>query len=150
MTPDAALELSIEQLINALNKKLFMECSRVHSEMQPMSRALVTTLSAEVRRRSQWLRGPQVLTIYFTGRWSRTKSQRRSTRSDYPEEFTATCESYASRSPHILRHLRLRHRSKADRNLDPRLSILAQIHRFKSQELDVHNNRVETIGTSVS
>jgi len=49
MIPEAALELSVEQLISALNKKLFMEYARVHGEMPPMSRALVATLSAEVR-----------------------------------------------------------------------------------------------------
>ena len=79
MTPDVVLELSIEQLIDALNKKLFMECARVHSVMPPMSRSLVATLSAEVRRRSHELKGPQVLTIYFTGRCSRGTSQRRFT-----------------------------------------------------------------------
>ena len=79
MTPGVALELSIEQLIDALNKKLFMECARVHSVMPPMSRSLVATLSAEVRRRSHELKGPQVLTIYFTGRCSRGTSQRRFT-----------------------------------------------------------------------
>jgi len=48
MTPDATLELSIGQLIGALNKKLFMECARVQSAMPPMSRALATTLTTEV------------------------------------------------------------------------------------------------------
>ena len=48
MVPDAALELSVEQLISALNKKLFMECTRVQREMPPTSRALVATLTAEV------------------------------------------------------------------------------------------------------
>lgn len=45
MTPDAILELSIEQLIGALNKKLFMEYSRVQSVM---SRSQSVTLAAEV------------------------------------------------------------------------------------------------------
>ena len=49
MTPDAILELSIEQLIRALNKKLFMEYTRVGLAMPPMSRTLVATLAAEVR-----------------------------------------------------------------------------------------------------
>jgi len=49
VVPDAALELSVEQLISALNKKLFMECTRVQAAMPPMSRALVATLTAEVR-----------------------------------------------------------------------------------------------------
>ena len=55
MVPDAALELSVEQLISALNKKLFMECTRVQPGIPPMSRALVATLTTEVR--SQDLRG---------------------------------------------------------------------------------------------
>ena len=55
MTPDAALELSIEQLIGTLNKKLFMECVRVQSATPPRSRALVATLTTEVR--SQKLKG---------------------------------------------------------------------------------------------
>ena len=46
--PDAALELSIEQLIGALNKKLFTECARVQSSMSPISHALVATLTSEV------------------------------------------------------------------------------------------------------
>ena len=49
MSPDAALELSIEQLIATLNKKLFAECTRVQSAMPPTSRALVATSTAEVR-----------------------------------------------------------------------------------------------------
>ena len=49
MTPDATLELSIEQLIGALNKKLLIECARVGLAMPPMSRTLVATLTAEVR-----------------------------------------------------------------------------------------------------
>ena len=56
MVPDATLELSIEQLIGALNKKLFMECTRVKSVTLPtLSRALVATFTAEVR--SQDLKG---------------------------------------------------------------------------------------------
>ena len=49
MALEAALELSIEQLISALNKKIFMECTRVQSVMPPTSRALVATLTTEVR-----------------------------------------------------------------------------------------------------
>ena len=55
MTPDSALELSIEQLIGVLNKKLFMECVQVQSAMPPMSRAQAVTMTAEVR--SQELEG---------------------------------------------------------------------------------------------
>jgi len=49
MTPDSALELSIEQLIGTLNQKLSMECTRVRSAIRPTSRALVAKLTAEVR-----------------------------------------------------------------------------------------------------
>ena len=49
MVPDAALELSIEQLISALNKKLFMEYAQVQSEISPTSRVPVATLTAEVQ-----------------------------------------------------------------------------------------------------
>ena len=49
MTPDMALELSVEQLISALSKKLLMECARVRPPTTQISRALVATLSAEVR-----------------------------------------------------------------------------------------------------
>ena len=49
MTLDAALSLSVEQLITALNKKIFMECTRVQSTISPISRALVPGLTAEVR-----------------------------------------------------------------------------------------------------
>ena len=49
MASNAALELSVEQLISALNKKLFMECTRVQVAMPPMSQALVATLNAEVQ-----------------------------------------------------------------------------------------------------
>ena len=49
MNPEVALELSVEQLISALNKELFMEYTRAQSAISPTSRALVATLSAEVR-----------------------------------------------------------------------------------------------------
>ena len=49
MTLDPVLELSLEQLVRALNKKLLMECTRVQSAMPPPSRALVVTLTVEVR-----------------------------------------------------------------------------------------------------
>lgn len=51
MTPDAALELSVEQLIDALNQKLFMECTQARAAMPPRSRALAATLTAKVRSR---------------------------------------------------------------------------------------------------
>ena len=49
MTLDSVLELSVEQLIRALNKKPFMEYTGVQSRVPPTSRALVATLTAEVR-----------------------------------------------------------------------------------------------------
>jgi len=49
IVPDAALELSVEQLISALDKKLFMEYARVQAALPLMSRALMATLSAEVQ-----------------------------------------------------------------------------------------------------
>jgi len=49
MVPNAALELSVEQLISALNKELFMECTRVQTAMPPKSQAPVATLTAEVQ-----------------------------------------------------------------------------------------------------
>ena len=49
MLPNAAPELSIQQLIDALNKKLSAECARVRSAVPPISRALVATLTSEVR-----------------------------------------------------------------------------------------------------
>jgi hypothetical protein len=55
MTPDAALELSLEQLIGVLDKKLFMECTRLQSMLPPMSGAMVATLAADVR--SQGMKG---------------------------------------------------------------------------------------------
>jgi len=51
---DAALELSIEQLIGALNKKLFVECAGVQSMMLPTSPSLVAKLASEV-----WSREPK-------------------------------------------------------------------------------------------
>jgi len=49
MVPDAALELSVEQLISALNKKLFMEYTQVQAGIPPIPRARVATFTAEVR-----------------------------------------------------------------------------------------------------
>ena len=49
MKPDVALKLSVEQLIRTLNKKLFMECTRVQSAIPPTSRDMVATLTREVR-----------------------------------------------------------------------------------------------------
>ena len=48
MSLDSVLELSVEQLIKALNEKLFMECKRVQLTIPPISRGLVTKLTSEV------------------------------------------------------------------------------------------------------
>ena len=48
MSLDVALELSIEQLISALNKKIFMEFTKIQSRAAPASRTLVAGLTAEV------------------------------------------------------------------------------------------------------
>ena len=45
MMLDTVLELSVEQLVGVLNKKLFTECTWVRGEMPSMSRALVATLT---------------------------------------------------------------------------------------------------------
>ena len=49
MALDVALELSVEQLISALNKKLFIEFTGVRSKVPPVSRTSVAALTAEVR-----------------------------------------------------------------------------------------------------
>jgi len=53
MIPDIVFELSIEQLISVLSKKLSMECKRVKSSMPHVSRNLVAALAAEVRTSEQ-------------------------------------------------------------------------------------------------
>jgi len=148
MASDTTPELSIEQLISALNQRLFMECERVQSAMPPVSRSLVAKLTCEVQSQDP-IGKPRTLTIPFTGQCSRETSQGRPTRDCYFKELTATCEPSPSGSPRIMRHLRLRHRSEADPPLDSCLSILAEVHQFQSEELGVDINRVEAIGTSV-
>ena len=49
IVPDVAHELSIEQLIEALNKKLFTEFTGIQPAMPPVPRVLVAKLTAEVR-----------------------------------------------------------------------------------------------------
>ena len=49
MIPDIVFELSVEQLIGVLNKKLSMEFTRVQTSMPHVARALVAELAAEVR-----------------------------------------------------------------------------------------------------
>jgi len=63
---DTVLELSVEQLVTALNKKLLMECTRVQSAVPPPSRAFVATLTAEVRPNEREM-DPRVLTRCFPG-----------------------------------------------------------------------------------
>jgi len=43
------LDLSVEQLVKALNEKLLVECARLQSAVPPPSRALVAALTVEVR-----------------------------------------------------------------------------------------------------
>ena len=63
MSLDPVLELSVEQLIKALNEKLFIECKRVQLAMPPISRGLATKLASEVRSNEpQTARNPRVLT----------------------------------------------------------------------------------------
>ena len=49
MSLDSALELSVEQLIRALNKKLFMEWKRVQLSAPRASCTLATKFTSEVR-----------------------------------------------------------------------------------------------------
>ena len=49
MALDVALELSVEQLISALNEKLFTEFASVRSKVPPASRTSVAGLTAKVR-----------------------------------------------------------------------------------------------------
>jgi hypothetical protein len=149
MTPDPILELSVEQLVRALNNKLFMECTRVQSAISPASPALVATLAAEVR--SEELKpNPRVLTRPFTGRRSGETSQRHSTRGDFLEELPTACEPSPSRGHRAVRHLHLRYRSPTNHLLDPRLPILAQSNHFQPQELGIDRQWVETISPIVS
>ena len=125
MTPDAALELSLEQLVNVLDKKFSEECTRIRST----SRTSMATLTAEVR--FQESKGnPRILTRCFAGRCHRETSQRDFTANSFFKEFNTTCEPSSSRGPRVLRHLCLRCRSATNHPLDPRLSILARIHRL--------------------
>ena len=64
MALDVGPELSIEQLIGALNKKLFIEFTSVQSTLPPASPALVAALTAEVWS-SELKTHPRVLTKCF-------------------------------------------------------------------------------------
>ena len=49
MSLDSVLKLSVEQLIRALNERLFVECKRVELSVPPVSHASVTKFTSEVR-----------------------------------------------------------------------------------------------------
>jgi hypothetical protein len=149
MTSDPILELSVEQLVRALNNKLFMECTRVQSMISPASPTLVATLAAEVRS-NELKTNPQVLTRSFAGRRSGETSQRHPARGDFLEELPTTCEPSPSRGHRAVRHLHLQCRSPTNHLLDSRLPILAQSNHFQPQELGIDREWVETIGPIVS
>ena len=66
MALDAALELSVEQLIGASNKKIFMECTRVQLMTPFATCASVAALTAEVRSNElKWREPPRVDEIVF-------------------------------------------------------------------------------------
>ena len=52
MAPDAIPDISIERLIDALDRKLLMACAQVQSAMPPVSSAFVSRLAKKV-----WLSG---------------------------------------------------------------------------------------------
>lgn len=135
MIPSATLELSIEQLIDALNKRLFIECARLQTAMPPTSRAQITALTDEVR--SLILERNSSDNNLFAGRRSGKTCQGCPARSNFFEELVETRESSPPGGPHLLRYSRLRFRSEADRSLDARLPILAQSHCFRPKELGV-------------
>ena len=49
MALDVALELSVKQLISALNKRLLIEFTDVESKVPPLSRTSAAALTTEVR-----------------------------------------------------------------------------------------------------
>jgi len=148
MALDVVLELSVEQLISALNKKLFIEFTDVRSKVPPVSRTSVAALTAEVR--SGELKISSSPNETFLGRCSRETSQRRPTRSDLLEKRTTTGESPPPRSHRAVRRLCLRCRSEANHSLDPRVSVLAQSHHFQSQELGIDQQWMEAFGPFMS
>ena len=106
MALDVALELSVEDFIGVLNQKLFMECTKVKSTVPPTSRALVATLTAEVRS-SELRKDHRILMRRFPGRRSGEASQRRSTRNRFIKEFPATCKPSPPRNHCVVRRIRL-------------------------------------------
>ena len=136
MALDVALEFSVEQLISALNKKLFTEFTSVRMKVPYATRTSVATLATEV----QWstkLKTSLSFDEILLGRRSRETSQRHSARSDFLEKLPTTGEPSPSRSHRSVRRLCLRYRSKANHPLDPCVSVLAHSHRFQSQELGI-------------
>lgn len=91
MTPDFALELSLEQLVNELDKKLFGEYARMRSTMPTASRTFVAAFTAEVRFQEQNGK-TQISTGYFAGRCPRETGQRDFRASPLFEEFGTTRE----------------------------------------------------------
>ena len=142
MTLDAALELSLEQLISILDQKLFGECTRIRSTTLPASRVLVAAFTSKVRL-CESKGNPQTSTRYFADRCSRETSQRGSTTSPFSEEFDSTGEPSSSRGPCVLCHFHLRFRPTTNHPLDPRLSTLAQVHRFQPRKLEVDRDEME-------
>ena len=67
----------------------------------------------------------------FTDRRSGETSEGHSKRGCDFEELAAACEPSPSGSPRVMRHIRLQYRSEADPLLDPRLSILAEVHQLQ-------------------
>jgi len=147
MALDVALELSVEQLISALNKKLSIEFTGVRSKVPPVSRTLVAALTAEVRSGELKISSSSDETLL--GRCSRETSQRRPTRSNFLEKRTTTGESPPPRSHRAVRRLCIRCRSEANHPLDPRVSVLAQGHHFQSQELGIDRQWMEAFGPFV-
>lgn len=47
--PETLLKLSLDQIVDALEKKFLMECKGVQAEMSSVSRSLVAKLTAKVR-----------------------------------------------------------------------------------------------------
>ena len=74
-----------------------------------------------------------MLTMCFTDRRSGETNEGHSKRGCDFAEFAVACKPSPSGSPRVMRHIvRPRYRSEADRLLDPRLSILAEIHQLQS------------------
>jgi len=91
MTPDIVLELSVEQLISALNKKLTVE----YTKAQPTTAPGVATLAAEVRL-SEPQRNRRVLTTSSVDRRPGETSKRDSAWRGLLKEPSPTSKSSPS------------------------------------------------------